>query len=107
MEKDWADLMEKARETAGYLKILSHEIRLLTLCHLASGEKTVQELESFLGTSQSNMSQHLAKMRGRGIIDFRKAGNLVYYRVADANILKLMKNLQDVFCKQLPGRRKK
>jgi ArsR family transcriptional regulator len=98
MKKDLSLLMESAQATANCLKALAHKTRLLILCYISEGEKSVQELESYLGTSQSNISQHLAKMRDRGIIQFRKQGNLVFYRIEDQKILQLIKLLQDTFC---------
>jgi DNA-binding transcriptional ArsR family regulator len=98
MPSDLTDLLEKTRKAAHSLKALAHETRLLIVCHLSEGEKSVQELESFSGTSQSNISQHLAKMKDRGIVDFRKEGNQVFYRITDSKILGFVKCLQDTFC---------
>ncbi len=98
MTKDLTLLMESAQATANCLKALAHETRLMILCHISEGEKSVQELESYLGTSQSNISQHLGKMRDRGVVQFRKEGNQVFYRIEDQKILQLIKLLQDTFC---------
>ena len=96
---DFNNLMNSAMESAEILKNLSHHLRLLAVCFIGNGEKTVQELEAYLGTSQSNISQHLAKLRAAKILDTRKEGNLVFYRVRDQRTLELVSALQDIFCR--------
>lgn len=85
-------------ESAELLKNLSHHIRLLAVCFIGNGEKTVQQLEEQIGTTQSNISQHLAKLRAAKILETRKEGNLVFYRVKDMRTLELVAALQDIFC---------
>jgi len=87
-----------AKETAQILKNLSNHMRLITVCYIGRGEKTVQELSNYLGTSQSNMSQHLAKLRSAGILDCRKDKNLVYYRIKDKRALDLVCSMQAIYC---------
>ncbi len=91
-------LIKEAAKASATLKALAHEMRLLTVCHIGSGEKTVGELETFLQTSQSNVSQHLAKLRDKGILETRKAGNQVFYRVKDKRMLNLVVALQQIYC---------
>lgn len=91
-------LTEKAKTATNCLKALAHETRLLTICFIGDGEKSVQELEEYLGTTQSNVSQHLAKLRDRDILDTRKEGNQVFYRVKNPKVLKMIEVLQDTFC---------
>ena len=102
---DFNKLIASSMEAAEILKNLSHHLRLMAVCFIGSGEKTVQELEGYLGTTQSNISQHLAKLRAAKILDTRKDGNLVYYRVADTRTLELVSSLQDLFCSQPPEKR--
>ena len=92
-------------EAAEILKTLSHHLRLMAVCFIGGGEKTVQELESYLGTTQSNISQHLAKLRAAKILETRKDGNLVFYRVGDARTLELVSSLQEIFCSGAPAKR--
>ena len=92
-------------EAAEILKTLSHHLRLMSVCFIGGGEKTVQELETYLGTTQSNISQHLAKLRAAKILDTRKEGNLVFYRVGDARTLELVAALQDIFCASVQVKR--
>lgn len=81
------------------LKAMAHPLRLKILCILGrAGEIGVQELVDRVGTSQSNISQHLSILRDKGILDCRKDANKVYYRIRDPNILKLMTSLRSAFC---------
>lgn len=80
------------------LKAMSHPLRLKILCTLGSQEVSVQDIVNNVGTSQSNISQHLAILRDKGILASRKDANRVYYRVGDARTLRLIGMMQDVFC---------
>lgn len=80
------------------LKAMSHPLRLKILCTLADQELSVQEIVDAVGTSQSNISQHLAILRDKGIIGSRKNANRVFYRVGDARILKLIDMMRQAFC---------
>lgn len=82
------------------LKAMSHPLRLRILCLLADTEVNVQDIVSEVGTSQSNISQHLAILRDKGIIAARKDANRVYYRVHDGRVLKLIGMMRDVFAGQ-------
>lgn len=80
------------------LKAMSHPLRLKILCTLADQELSVQEIVDAVGTSQSNISQHLAILRDKGIIGSRKNANRVFYRVADERILMLIDMMRQAFC---------
>lgn len=80
------------------LKAMSHPLRLKILCTLADQELSVQEIVDAVGTSQSNISQHLAILRDKGIINSRKNANRVFYRVGDQRILKLIDMMRLAFC---------
>ncbi|MDD3518045.1 MAG: metalloregulator ArsR/SmtB family transcription factor [Chromatiales bacterium] len=81
------------------LKAMSHPLRLKILCILGNGEVSVQEIVDRVGTSQSNISQHLAILRDKGILASRKDANKVYYRVSDSRTLRLIGMMQEVFCR--------
>ncbi len=99
MNKEELDLfMKSAKSATECLKALAHESRLVTVCFIGSGEKSVQELENLLGTTQSNVSQHLAKLRDKGVLETRKAGNQVFYRIKDPRVLDLIHVLQKIYC---------
>jgi ArsR family transcriptional regulator len=80
------------------LKAMSHPLRLKILCTLGEQEVSVQEIVEKVGTSQSNISQHLAILRDKGILASRKDANRVYYRVSDFRTLKLIGMMREVFC---------
>ncbi|MDQ1362934.1 MAG: hypothetical protein QG652_794 [Pseudomonadota bacterium] len=82
------------------LKAMSHPLRLKILCTLKDKEVSVQDIVDNVGTSQSNISQHLAILRDKGILASRKDANRVYYRVGDARTLALISMMQQVFCSQ-------
>ena len=81
------------------LKAMAHPLRLKILCVLAGSEEvSVQALVERVGTSQSNISQHLAILRDKGILASRRDANRVYYRIGDARVVKLMRAMRDTFC---------
>jgi len=80
------------------LKAMSHPLRLKILCTLGDKEISVQSIVDLVGTSQSNISQHLAILRDKGILMSRKDANRVYYRVGDARTLRLIEMMREVFC---------
>lgn len=80
------------------LKAIAHPLRLKILCTLGSREVSVQQIVTQVGTSQSNISQHLAILRDKGILSYRKDANRVYYRVGDARLLRLISLMQELFC---------
>lgn len=82
------------------LKAMSHPLRLKILCTLGGQEISVQDIVDQVGTSQSNISQHLAILRDKGILASRKDANRVYYRVGDSRTLELIRMMREVFCKQ-------
>jgi len=91
---DDADIERASRS----LKAISHPLRLKILCVLGGQEISVQEIVDYVGTSQSNISQHLAILRDKGILAARKDANRVYYRVSDARTLQLVGMIREVFC---------
>ena len=80
------------------LKAMSHPLRLKILCTLGDSEISVQDIVEHVGTSQSNISQHLAILRDKGILSARKDANRVYYKVGDQRTLRLIGMMREVFC---------
>ncbi len=81
------------------LKAMAHPLRLKILCLLgATTEVSVQDIVEQVGTSQSNISQHLSILRDKGILISRKDANKVYYRIAEPNILHLISAMRAAFC---------
>lgn len=95
------NLLEKQEniETAARaLKSIAHPLRLKILCVIGDQEACVQEIVDAVGTSQSNISQHLAILREKDVLLTRKDANRVYYRVGDARTLQLISMMREVFC---------
>jgi len=84
------------------LKAMSHPLRLKILCTLGDREISVQDIVEHVGTSQSNISQHLAILRDKGILSSRKDANRVFYRVGDDRTLRLIGMMREVFCQTAP-----
>ncbi len=100
MSEDELDVMvENARQATGFLKALAHEGRLLILCHLASGEKSVTELEDLLSARQPAVSQQLARLRLEGLVRFRRDGKAMYYSLGDERARRMIEMVYDMFCK--------
>lgn len=95
------ELIERAEDierASRSLKAMSHPLRLKILCILGEREVSVQDIVGNVGTSQSNISQHLAILRDKGVLASRKDANRVYYRVGDSRTLQLIKMMRQVFC---------
>ncbi len=89
---------ENIEQAARALKAMSHPLRLKILCVLGDCEVSVHEIVDAVGTSQSNVSQHLAILRDKGVLRSRKHANRVYYRVGDERTLQLIGMMREVFC---------
>jgi len=95
---DLIEQQEHIETAARALKAISHPLRLKILCVVADQEVCVQDIVDAVGTSQSNISQHLAILRDKGVLQTRKEANRVFYRVADARTLQLIVLMREVFC---------
>jgi len=93
------DREEDILQAAQAMKAIAHPLRLQILCVLGDREVSVQDIVDQVGTSQSNISQHLGILRGKGVLATRKDANRVYYRIGDLRTLKLVGLMRDVFCK--------
>ncbi|WP_091712079.1 ArsR/SmtB family transcription factor [Methylophaga sulfidovorans] len=80
------------------LKAMSHPLRLKILCAIGENELSVQDIVEQVGTTQSNVSQHLAKLREKEILMSRRDANRIYYRVNDERTLRLIEMMREVFC---------
>jgi ArsR family transcriptional regulator len=95
---DMMDHKEHVEIAARALKAISHPLRLKILCVVGDQEVCVQDIVEAVGTSQSNISQHLAILRDKSVLTTRKDANRVYYRVADQRTLQLIVMMREVFC---------
>ena len=94
-----AELENNATDAAALLKALSNESRLLILCNLVSGEKSVGELNERIPLSQSALSQHLARLRKDALVNIRKEAQTVYYRISSPEAEQVIEVLYNAYCK--------
>ena len=97
-EKELNDMMDSAMTASRSLKAISHEGRLMILCYLASGEKSVTDLESLLSSRQAAVSQQLARLRSEGLVCARREGKVIFYRLADKRATRILDVVYDIFC---------
>ncbi len=95
---DLADMAENAKQATDFMKAMAHESRLMILCYLSSGEKSVMELEELLALRQPTVSQQLARLRLERLITARRDGKTIYYSIADDRALKMMEVVYGMFC---------
>src|SRR5210317_1006151 len=103
--RELTELHDMASHACELLKAMANEWRLMILCQLSDGEKTVSELQSLLGLSQSALSQHLAVLRREKIVKARKHAQSVSYSLAGDDAPRVMHTLHEVFC-ETQGERK-
>jgi len=99
---DLQQLRDSAGKAAVLLRSVANEQRLLILCHLASGEKSVGDLERVVSVSQSALSQHLAVLRRDGLVVTRRSGQTIHYRLQGDQAIRLLAVLHDLFCEARP-----
>ena len=99
--KDLDLLMEQARKASDLLKALSHEVRLVILCLLSEGEKSVSELEEILTMPQAAVSQQLARLRLEGLVQSRRDGRMIYYSLMNDEVSSIISSLYELFCKDV------
>ncbi|WP_281019653.1 MULTISPECIES: metalloregulator ArsR/SmtB family transcription factor [unclassified Minwuia] len=97
-EDDTDALMENARRAAAFLKAIGHESRLVILCTLAEGEKSVGELEKLLKQRQAGVSQQLARLRSEGLVKARRDGKMVYYSLSSDEARAVVGIVYQMFC---------
>ncbi|MEN9409114.1 MAG: hypothetical protein RL216_1088 [Pseudomonadota bacterium] len=93
------EMTERATAAAAFLKALSHEGRLMILCHLSSGEKSVTELERLLDQRQAAVSQQLARLRLEGLVACRREGKAIFYSIQDPKVSRTIALVYDMFCR--------
>ncbi len=89
----------KSSAASDFLKALAHETRLLILCALLEGEKSVSELGAILEQRQATVSQHLARLRLDGFVNTRRDGKAIYYTIANDDVRTILTSVYTVFCK--------
>ncbi len=96
-------MVENATRASNFLKAISHEGRLMILCHLVSGEKSVTELEELLSARQAAVSQQLSRLRLEGLVTPRREGKAIFYRLADDRPRRMIELVYDMFCGEEKG----
>lgn len=97
--KNIGEMMASAREASEFLKSLSHEARLVILCLLVEGERSVTDLEKIMDLRQPAVSQQLARLRADRLVETRRDGKNVYYSLARPEVKEIINTLYSVFCK--------
>ena len=98
--EDMDKMAANAMQASNFLKAISHEGRLMILCHLASGEKSVTELEELLSARQAAVSQQLSRLRLEGLVTPRRDGKTIYYSLTDDRPKQIMEVVYDLFCRE-------
>ena len=98
-EQSLDEFHSHACSAAEFLKAISHEGRLMILCHLATGEKSVSELEDLLSARQAAVSQQLSRLRQEGLVTPRREGKTIYYRLTDDRTRRMLEVVYDMFCR--------
>lgn len=94
------EMMKNAQDASNFLKAISHEGRLMILCHLASGEKSVTELEELLSARQAAVSQQLSRLRLEGLVSPRRDGKAIYYSLTDDRSTQIIEVVYNLFCRR-------
>ena len=97
--EDMDKMASNAVRAANFLKAISHEGRLMILCYLASGEKSVTDLEELLSARQAAVSQQLSRLRMEGLVTPRREGKVIYYSLTDKRSKQIMEVVYDLFCR--------
>ena len=97
-EEELDKMVDSATTASNFLKAISHEGRLMILCHLVTGEKTVTELEDLLSARQAAVSQQLSRLRLEGLVIPRRDGKAIYYRLADDRPRRILEVVYELFC---------
>jgi DNA-binding transcriptional ArsR family regulator len=92
------DMRIHASDAAGLMKALGNETRLMVLCTLAEGERSVGELNELIPLSQSALSQQLARLRSQGLVSTRRESQTIYYSLADGPANRIIQLLHDIYC---------
>lgn len=95
----------KAGEAAALLKVMANDRRLVVLCELARGERTVGELAAACSLGQSALSQHLAKLRDAGVVTTRRQAQTIHYSLTGSAAGRVISLLNDIYCRPARGRR--
>jgi DNA-binding transcriptional ArsR family regulator len=97
---DARKMANAAQKASELMKTLGHKDRLMVLCHLASGEKSVGELASLLDIPQSPLSQHLARMRKESLVSTRREAQTIYYSISSGKAGRMVELMHELYCSE-------
>lgn len=97
-DETWDKIRCNAQTAADFLKAISHEGRLMILCSLANGEKSVTEIENMLSQRQAAVSQQLSRLRLEGLVTARREGKQIYYSLTDQRARLIIERVYELFC---------
>ena len=95
---DMPRILAAAQKASGLLRVLANENRMLLMCQLSQGEKSVGELEALLGIHQPTLSQQLGILRDEGLVATRREGKYIFYGLASHEVIQVMKTLSGLYC---------
>lgn len=95
---DLEQMSRSAERASSLMKTLGHRDRLMILCHLAGGEKSVGQIADLLEISQSPLSQHLSRMRKEGLVETRREAQTIYYTLKSGEAGRIVEVLYELFC---------
>lgn len=101
---DTVEMIENAGEAADFLKKLAHPSRLMIVCALVEGERSVRDLEDTLGIRQPGLSQQIAELRDAGFITGRRESKNMFYRLTDGRVSEFIAMMHRMFCEASPTR---
>lgn len=98
MTSDFTDMEQNAEQAVTMLKMLANKHRLMLLCILQDGEKSVSELNVLVAIPQSTLSQHLAFLRREKLVKTRRDAQTIYYSLADKKVIPIISLLHELYC---------
>ena len=101
--EDMDSMVKNAQKASNFLKAIGHEGRLMILCYLSSGEKSVKELEDLGSSRQAAVSQQLTRLRLEGLVKPRREGKAIYYSLTDERTREIIEVVYDLFCRNESG----
>lgn len=99
MQSSLEVMQRNAVKAEAMLKLLANAKRLMILCHLVKGDKSVGHLSDLIGISPSALSQHLTRMRNLNIVEADKKGQMVYYRISNPEVEAILSTLYLIYCR--------
>lgn len=97
--EDFSKMHENATNAASFMQGFASPHRLMILCQLADGEKSVSQLIDATGIAQTSMSQHLSKLKKEGLIDYRREHRTLYYKIVQKDVMAIITILYNIYCK--------